>query len=114
MDELIRGYPTLVVAIFLGLNALLTFLWATLKWFVKREFLKMEEHQTKQDKDIGDLKKDMAGYKTSFAVSQRSFDDLVGKIDGHVKKEEKLPEKIELIQKDVAEIKGMLRRNGSK
>jgi uncharacterized coiled-coil protein SlyX len=112
LNELIADHPAAVVLVFLVGNTILAFLYGTLRWFVKREFTKLDIHQSKQDRDIEKMQKDLADYKLHFAVSQKSFDDLVEKIDRHIEKEDETVRKIDNMSQRLANVEGMLKRNG--
>jgi hypothetical protein len=113
-DEFVRAYPGVWVLIFGAANVALAWFWGTLKWFVKREFKAMEDHQKRQDRAITKVEDRLNKYDVHFAVSQQSFDDLVGKIDDHIEREETQVRKIEDIRLAVASIEGMMKRNGGK
>lgn len=112
MNHIISQHPAVVVFAFGAMNAVLAFLYATLKWFVKREFAAMEAHQIRQDASIVHIEGRLDKYDITFAVSQKSFDDLVSKIDLHIAKEDQTIAKVDEIRERVANMEGMMQRNG--
>lgn len=111
-NDFITGHPFLVVSTFSALWLLLAALWGALRWFVKREFQKMEKHQGEQDEAIDNLRQDMGQYKLNFAVSQKSFDTLAANLEKHMQQEEETQRVVSAIRQDVAWIKGRMRNGG--
>ena len=112
LDSLISDYPGATTLAFAVLWAVMVALWRHLSWFVKREFIKLEDHQDKQDKEILAVQKELEQYRLHFAVSQRSFDELVDKLDKHIDKEADFEEAVTQIREDEAWIKGSIKKNG--
>jgi Na+-transporting methylmalonyl-CoA/oxaloacetate decarboxylase gamma subunit len=114
LDKLVESYPGAFVLLTLFLIGVVAYMGTTLKWFVKREFKRMEAHEAAQDKAIKKVEERLTGYDITFAVSKTSFDDLCRKIDGHIKKEDELPVLVAKIVTDVAWIKSEIQRQNGK
>jgi hypothetical protein len=116
LDTLVGDYPGAFLLAILAAQGLLVWLWRSLRWFVKREFERMERHQKRQDQAIESIQGRLNQYDITFAVSRTAFDDLVATIEKHVQKEDKLPIAVAQIATDVAWIKGEIKRQngGSK
>ena len=118
-DAMITQYPLLAFFLLVALNGLIIWLYNSLKWFVKREFERMERHQLLQDQDrqridqrldtdIKRVETRLNQYDITIAVSKQSFDDLVTTINDHIRREENLPTQVGQIVADVQWIKTTL------
>jgi septal ring factor EnvC (AmiA/AmiB activator) len=112
LNEFVSDHPAIVVLAFGFLWSMLLLAVGALRWFVKREFMKIEKHQERQDAEIGTVKRDVEESKKRFAVSQQSFDDLSERIDDHMKQEAEAQKVVSKIREDVAWIRGRMRENG--
>jgi len=105
LDGIVETYPGVALALMVGLFLLNSFWWRSLTFFVKREFLAMETHQTRQDAAIESIQSRLSAYDISFAVSGEKFDALVALIEGHVSRENEIPGQIAAIGQDIEWIK---------
>jgi hypothetical protein len=114
LDRLVESYPGAFVLLTLFLIGVVAYMGTTLKWFVKREFKRMELHQAAQDEGIKSVETRLSQYDITFAVSKASFEDLCRKIDGHLTKEDDLRVLVAKIVTDVAWIKGEIQKQNGK
>lgn len=112
LNETIANHPGLTALVLLGFQLILAWLWATLKWFVVREFNSMEIHEARQDESIEHIEGRLNKYDVNSAVSTRRFDEMYSMIKKHVDKEDEQAGKIEDIRVKVAKIEGHMARNG--
>lgn len=115
LNQIVSEHPAIVVlafTLFFGAtNVALGAAYRALKWFVYREFEKLEHHEDQQDVAIRKLEERLDRYDVKFAVSQTSFDQLVGKIDEHMRQEEETLKTVGEIRDRLANLEGMIRRS---
>jgi hypothetical protein len=114
LDRLVGDYPGGVLVLLVLAQIFFGWTLSGLKWFVKREFAEMEDHQERQDVAIESIESRLNAYDITFAVSRTAFEELIRKIDAHIKKEDDLPLKVQQIADDIGWIKEEMFRNGSK
>ncbi len=112
LNDIVSEHPGLFLLVLAGANAALGWFSGTLKWFVKREFRLMEEHQGRQDERIDAMQQRLNRYDVSFGISQEAFEGLVKTIEDHLATDRETIRKLDELCGSVAHIEGMLERNG--
>jgi len=112
LNSLISDHPGLTAVVILTIQGVLTWLWASLKWFVVREFKAMEVHEKRQDGCIANIEARLNKNDIAYAVSSERFELMFTMIKGHVEKEDEQHARMEDIRERLAGVEMLLRRNG--